>query len=160
LITRELADQGYTCGLVGKLHIAAAWQGTEQRTDDGYGYFEYSHAPFQRVVSGNKYLEWILEQGLERTHGKSLMPILENNSVETHREFVRSEFYDCINQTLNIYDDNRPAIHNSSYATMYADGRYKLLGSFTTEWISGSFTICWKIPMNIKIYGINGIWRS
>lgn len=337
LITRELADLSYTCGLVGKLHIAAAWSGTERRTDDGYGYFEYSHAPFQRVPDGNRYLEWILRQGLElddilhkqesgeyygyredvpvslhqsvwcadraiefierphagpwllsvnlfdphppfdapqaykrkylqrplpeplfdgndlethrilegvlhqtkdpkkpdeetrdiiasyygmidlideqigrivaalertdqkrdtlivfmsdhgemlgdhgllrkgcrfyegavrvplifswpgrfaegvvceelteltdvaptlaelagirleRTHGRSLLPILENKASAPHRRFVRCEFYDCINPTLNIYAADRPAAHTPSYATMYFDGRHKLI---------------------------------
>lgn len=35
LITKRLADAGYYCGLVGKLHITSAWNDYEPRMDDG-----------------------------------------------------------------------------------------------------------------------------
>ena len=34
LITKRLADAGYYCGLVGKLHITSAWNDYEPRMDD------------------------------------------------------------------------------------------------------------------------------
>jgi len=40
-----LADIGYDCGLIGKLHFASAYRCAESRTDDGYRYLQYSHAP-------------------------------------------------------------------------------------------------------------------
>ena len=42
LVTRILADAGYDCGLVGKLHLSSA-QGHEKRTDDGYRFFQWNH---------------------------------------------------------------------------------------------------------------------
>ena len=47
LITKLLADSGYECGLSGKLHIASAWNGQENRVDDGYRVFNYSHSHSQ-----------------------------------------------------------------------------------------------------------------
>ena len=49
LVTRQLAEAGYDGGLVGKLHLAGAFNGREPRVNDGYRYFKYSHA---RVTTG------------------------------------------------------------------------------------------------------------
>jgi len=38
LISKLFADAGYTCGLIGKLHLNAAFNGVEKRVDDGYTY--------------------------------------------------------------------------------------------------------------------------
>ncbi len=43
LVTRMLADVGYDCGLVGKLHLSAAQGRVEKRPDDGYRVFKWSH---------------------------------------------------------------------------------------------------------------------
>ena len=45
LISRRLADIGYTCGLIGKLHLTSAFERIEARGDDAYSYWQYSHAP-------------------------------------------------------------------------------------------------------------------
>lgn len=59
LIGRELADAGYRCGLVGKLHLAAAFQGrTEQRLNDGFEWFEWAHDPFHGSPD-NAYHRWL-----------------------------------------------------------------------------------------------------
>ena len=48
LLTHRLAAAGYDCGLVGKLHLASAASGVENRVEDGYGFFQYSHDVFLR----------------------------------------------------------------------------------------------------------------
>lgn len=59
LVSRELADAGYRCGLVGKLHLAAAFQGmTEERLDDGFETFEWAHDPFHGSPE-NAYHRWL-----------------------------------------------------------------------------------------------------
>ena len=62
LITRVLADEGYDCGLFGKLHVRAAFSGSESRTNDGYRRYQWSHAPFPRF--GGAWAQWLERQGV------------------------------------------------------------------------------------------------
>ncbi len=83
LVTRALADDGYVCGLVGKLHLSAAnrrflmgdrwWelpheerlvQGVERRIDDGYHEFHWYHSPSPLYRSG-AYTQWCHRRGVE-----------------------------------------------------------------------------------------------
>ena len=59
LVTRTLADIGYDCGLIGKLHLASAYRRIEPRTDDGYRYWQYSHAPRDDWEQGHDYADWV-----------------------------------------------------------------------------------------------------
>ncbi len=66
LITKRLADAGYYCGLVGKLHITSAWNDYEPRMDDGYSYFCYNLASGHYLNSpGNPYVEWLNQKGVD-----------------------------------------------------------------------------------------------
>jgi choline-sulfatase len=59
LLPRILADHGYVCGLAGKLHLASCSQGkVEQRIDDGYAVFHWSHHP-QPDWPENAYQQWL-----------------------------------------------------------------------------------------------------
>ena len=59
LVTKIMADNGYDCGLVGKLHIARAQGDVEPRTDDGYRFFQWSHHPQPDWPEGHAYAEWL-----------------------------------------------------------------------------------------------------
>ena len=59
LFTKALADAGYDCGLVGKLHLSACFRGrTEPRLDDGFRVFRWAHDPHPGS-SENQYHRWL-----------------------------------------------------------------------------------------------------
>ncbi len=65
LVTRLLADAGYTCGLAGKLHLSACNPRVtrmETRIDDGYHEFHWMHHPDPHWPT-NEYALWLRERG-------------------------------------------------------------------------------------------------
>lgn len=58
LVTKHLADAGYDCGLIGKLHLSAA-KHYERRTDDGYRVFLWNHHPTPDAARGDAYEHWL-----------------------------------------------------------------------------------------------------
>ena len=66
LITKTLSEIGYTCGLIGKLHIAAACGRIEERTDDGYSKFLWNHHPYptKEWEKADAYQKWLKEKGV------------------------------------------------------------------------------------------------
>ena len=73
LVTRILADAGYDCGLVGKLHLSAA-KHYEKRPDDGYRTFLWSHHPTPDSARGHDYETWL-------RHEKKVDPVALYASV-------------------------------------------------------------------------------
>lgn len=67
LVTRLLANAGYTCGLAGKLHISACHPsvcpGPPRRIDDGYAVFRWSQAPGDEGWTGHDYRTWLGGRG-------------------------------------------------------------------------------------------------
>lgn len=62
LVTRALAAGGYDCGMVGKQHLSACFQGrTEPRHDDGYRVFKWAHDPSHGSPE-NAYHRWLAEE--------------------------------------------------------------------------------------------------
>ena len=63
LVTKMLADAGYDCGLVGKLHLAPCQGRAEVRGDDGYRVFHWSHHP-KPDWEESDYGRWLQAQGV------------------------------------------------------------------------------------------------
>lgn len=64
LVTKLLADSGYDGGLAGKFHLSGSYDRTEPRIpNDGYRYFEFSHAPRDSWSEGHDYADWVREKG-------------------------------------------------------------------------------------------------
>lgn len=66
LAPRMFADNGYVCGLTGKLHLTAAQRDEEKRTRDGYSFYQWSHHPHDDWPEGvNCYQEWLKRKGVK-----------------------------------------------------------------------------------------------
>jgi len=97
LVTRLLADTGYRCGLIGKLHLAGTYgkggnRGRmEPRGDDGYEYFQWSQSPMDRWESGHDYADWLASKGesigelTSVTKGDSYTELEKGVPVELHQ---------------------------------------------------------------------------
>lgn len=65
LVPRYLADLGYYCGLLGKLHISSAWENYEERMDDGFTYYCNTLASGHHLrYENNPYRQWLEEKGV------------------------------------------------------------------------------------------------
>ena len=65
LVTRILADHGYTCGLAGKLHLSPCEGGrNEDRIDDGYQVFWWSHDLTDQWPGKNMWHVWLKDHGM------------------------------------------------------------------------------------------------
>jgi arylsulfatase len=65
LVTRMLADEGWDCGLAGKLHLEPCEPRVctyEERIDDGYRVFWWSHHPNPDWPQTD-YIDWLTEKG-------------------------------------------------------------------------------------------------
>ncbi|HEY0308066.1 MAG TPA: sulfatase-like hydrolase/transferase [Acidobacteriaceae bacterium] len=66
LIPRILTDQGYDCGLVGKLHLSPCdHHFVEKRIDDGYRVFEWSHDISDNWPGQNQWRNWLQANGVK-----------------------------------------------------------------------------------------------
>jgi arylsulfatase A-like enzyme len=64
LISRLLAEVGYDCGLVGKLHLAGCYNRREPRVEDGFRTFFWSHSPVESWPPElDDYRAWLVEMG-------------------------------------------------------------------------------------------------
>jgi arylsulfatase A-like enzyme len=66
LVPRILSDFGYTCGLAGKLHLSPVAGGRlEDRVDDGYSRFAWSHDITDQWPGQNMWRVWLEQQGVK-----------------------------------------------------------------------------------------------
>ena len=100
LITRLLANAGYDCGLIGKLHLAGAYERPEPRSNDGYRYWRWSHAPRDGWPSGHAYAEWVQAQGYDLNE-------LIKDPAGVPKELHQTTW--CADQTISFVTERRPA---------------------------------------------------
>lgn len=61
LFSKTLANGGYACGMIGKMHLDACFKGrTELRRDDGYSFYRWAHDP-SHSSPDNDYHRWLRE---------------------------------------------------------------------------------------------------
>jgi len=122
LVPKLLADAGYTCGLVGKLHLSACdyrikkygktewwrypsdtyFEGTEMRIDDGYSEFEWDHAP-STIFPESAYTKWLDSQGV--TFETSPHPDCDSISFGMPESLHQTTF--CANRTIDFIDRHK-----------------------------------------------------
>ncbi len=125
LMTKTLADNGYTCGLIGKLHLTSAYQRIEERADDGYSYWQYSHAPRDDWETGHDYADWVKSKGEDLGE---LIQSAEGVPAEYHQttwcaektiEFIQENHETPWLASVNIYDPHPPFNPPQTYRDMF-----------------------------------------
>ncbi len=125
LVTKIFDEAGYDCGLIGKLHLASASQGIEPRADDGYRYWEYSHAPRDDWPVGHGYADWVRSKGAILD---DLVPHPDGVPVELHQttwcaektiEFMGQQRDRPWLASVNIYDPHPPFNAPREYRDMF-----------------------------------------
>lgn len=115
LVTKYLADRGYTCGLTGKLHLTSAKGRMENRTDDGYTYMKWSHHPHDDWPNQeNDYQNWLKEKGQDwskiyggRYTSMSQWPPVENEGFSGKEVGVPAKFHQttwCVEEAINFIE--------------------------------------------------------
>lgn len=105
LVTKLLADEGYTCGLAGKLHLSvcnpSVTTARERRIDDGYAEFHWSHHP-NRNWASDDYHHWLTEKGVTyETKKVEGMPYIEYGPDEEHHQTTW-----CAQKAINFIKNN------------------------------------------------------
>ncbi len=114
LVSKRLSDAGYDCGLIGKLHLASAYGRIEPRVDDGYRYWEYSHAPRDDWPVGHGYADWVRQRGGvlgELTGDPQGVPAEFHQTTwcaEKTIEFMQEDREGPWMACVNIYDPHPP----------------------------------------------------
>jgi arylsulfatase len=125
LVTKLLAEDGYTCGLIGKLHLTSAYRRVEKRTDDGYSYWQYSHAPRDDWAEGHDYADWVRAQGQilgELTQSPDGVPAELHQTTwcaEKTIDFIRQPHNGPWLASVNIYDPHPPFNPPQEYREMF-----------------------------------------
>jgi arylsulfatase A-like enzyme len=106
LVTKILADYGYKCGLIGKLHLAGMYGRIEPRGDDGYEYIQRSSAPIDIWEKGHDYADWVKSKGHKL--GDFIKPPKGDNYIEIE-EGVPSHLHQttwCAEKSIEFIEGN------------------------------------------------------
>jgi arylsulfatase len=94
LVTKLFAEEGYDCGLVGKLHLSRAQGRIEIRPDDGYREFYWSQHHRPNWPEGHAYADWLKnEKGVdpEKLYSQLTSPYGPGVPAEYHQTTWCSE---------------------------------------------------------------------
>lgn len=125
LISKMLADAGYTCGLIGKLHLTSAYGRIESRADDGYSTWQYSHAPRDDWEQGHDYADWARARGAdlgELTQDPAGVPAELHQTTwcaEKTIEFMQANHSQPWFASVNIYDPHPPFNPPAAYRELF-----------------------------------------
>ena len=129
LVTKMLADDGYDCGVIGKLHLSSAYRRIEKRVDDGYRYWQYSHAPRDDWETGHDYADWVRSKGEilgELTKSIDGVPAEFHQTTwcaEKTIAFIKENRDGPWLASVNIYDPHPPFNPPKTYRDMFSPER-------------------------------------
>lgn len=135
LVTRILADNEYTCGLVGKLHLSPCAGGrVEDRIDDGYQIFEWSHDISDSWPLHNQWYVWLDRQGVKlpkfppptRAWGMPIDPKYSQTAwcADVANQFMRQQReYTPWLMSVNIFQPHHPFFPTEEYLSHYDPGK-------------------------------------
>ncbi|MCA8999725.1 MAG: sulfatase-like hydrolase/transferase, partial [Planctomycetaceae bacterium] len=146
LLPRIFADHGYRCGLAGKLHLSSCSGGkVEQRIDDGYEVFHWSHHP-QPDWPENAYQQWLNRQGVaweelyrgpQQGHVKAGIPAPYHQTTwcsEMAMEFIRETRDRPWMFTVNMFAPHHPFDPPPEYLKRYIPAEMPVPKSRAGEW--------------------------
>ncbi|TWT56887.1 Arylsulfatase [Thalassoglobus neptunius] len=126
LISKLIAENGYSCGMIGKFHLQSAGHRTEPRLDDGFNFWKFSHAPRDDWPTGHDYADWVREQGADldelRNSPSRVPPELHQTKWASDMaiEFLEQQTPGTpwlLN--INVYDPHPPFIPPKDYADRF-----------------------------------------
>ena len=127
VITKLIAEAGYHCGMIGKFHLQSSGHRTEPRIDDGFDYWQFSHAPRDDWAEGHHYADWVRQQGGDldamRQSAERVCPEMHQTTwaSECAIDFIGKRQHEdspwLLN--LNVYDPHPPFIPPKSYADRF-----------------------------------------
>lgn len=128
LISRQIADQGYDCGMIGKFHLQSSGKRTEPRIpQDGYRYWKFSHAPRDDWPRGeHDYADWVRERGGDlnkmRDSAERVPAEFHQTTWATERaiEFIDDSRDGPWMLNINVYDPHPPFIPPAAYAARFS----------------------------------------
>lgn len=141
LLPRLLRDQaGYDCGLVGKLHLAGAYQREIPNSrvhgarvfepevrpvDDGYRVFQWSHSPFDDWGRHHAYGNWVRDRGFDlgemRRRAEPIPAECHQTTfcADTAIEFIAGGLASPWLASMNLFDPHPPFDPPPDYLTRF-----------------------------------------
>ena len=126
LITKLIAEAGYHCGLIGKFHLVSAGRRPEPRLDDGFEYWQHSHAQRDDWPEGtHPYADWVRAQGYDldamRASEERVAPEVHQTKWASDKaiEFISGEQERPWLLNINVYDPHPPFIPPATYARKF-----------------------------------------
>jgi arylsulfatase len=126
LISKLIADSGYACGLIGKFHLVSAGRRPEPRLDDGFDYWQHSHAPRDDWPEGtHQYADWIRDQGESldemRNSERRVHPHLHQTkwASDCAIDYITRDHGKPWMLNINVYDPHPPFIPPEEYANRF-----------------------------------------
>ena len=124
LVPKFFSENGYFCGLSGKLHLSACHDSTgrlmERRIDDGYDIFSWSHHP--QPIHGtnwpsNAYNQWLIKEGVEfKTTPREDCPYVKTGMPEEYHQTTW-----CVNEALSFMETARQYGKNWLFSINFFD---------------------------------------